>query len=232
MRSPYELSVKEFESLLLAAEKKYASRISRYMLRRSLAVISNYLESYHRIFALRADLRFAQSHVPGEPDLPLCFQKDDEKAITRAIESLKSQLREEHKRSGRTGEPRPLGYIWARERVTGEHHHYHLVLLFDKEVYAYLGNYTESDADNMATRIQKAWCSAIGLDYPEYAYLPHFPKNHTAWFTRDDALTLSDDYYEFLLRTAYLSKDYSKDFYDGYRNFGTSQLIQQPLSDK
>ncbi|HAU8265640.1 inovirus Gp2 family protein [Enterobacter asburiae] len=232
MRSPYELSEKEFESLLLAAEKKYDSRISRYMLRRSLAVISNYLENYHRVFALRADLRFAQSHVPGEPDLPLCFQKDDEKAITRAIESLKSQLREEHKRSGRSGEPRPLGYIWVRERVIGEHHHYHLVLLFDKEVYAYLGNYTESDADNMATRIQKAWCSAIGLDYPEYTYLPHFPKNHTAWFTRDDALTLSDDYYEFLLRTAYLSKDYSKDFYDGYRNFGTSQLIQRPLSDK
>ena len=232
MRSPYELSEKEFESLLLAAEKKYDSRLSRYMLRRSLAVISNYLENYNRVFALRADLRFAQSHVPDEPDLPTCFQKDDEKAITRAIESLKSQLREEHKRSGRAGEPVPLGYIWARERVTGEHPHYHLVLLFDKEVYAYLGNYTESDADNMATRIQKAWCSAIGLDYPEYAYLPHFPKNHSAWFTRDDALTLSADYYDFLLRVAYLSKEYSKDFHDGYRNFGTSQLIQPPLSDK
>jgi hypothetical protein len=105
-------------------------------------VISNYLENYNRIFALRADLRFAQSHVPGEPDMPTCFQKDDEKAITRAIESLKSQLREEHKRSGRAGESAPLGYIWARERVTGEHPHYHLVLLFDREVYAYLGNYT------------------------------------------------------------------------------------------
>ncbi|EEW2245796.1 inovirus Gp2 family protein, partial [Escherichia coli] len=27
-------------------------------------------------------------------------------------------------------------------------------------------------------------------------------------------------------------KDYSKDFHDGYRNFGTSQLIQRSLSDK
>ncbi|WP_220675141.1 inovirus Gp2 family protein, partial [Escherichia coli] len=168
---------------------------------------------------------FPQSHVPGEPDMPTCFQKDDEKAITRAIESLKSQLREEHKRSGRAGESAPLGYIWARERVTGEHPHYHLVLLFDREVYAYLGNYTKADTDNMGVRIQKAWCSAIGLDYPEYAYLPHFPKNNSIWFTRHDALTLSDDYYDFLLRVAYLSKDYSKDFYDGYRNFGTSQLM-------
>ncbi|EMJ2323503.1 inovirus Gp2 family protein [Salmonella enterica] len=224
MRLPYELSEKEFESLQLAAEKKYDSRISRYMLRRSLAVISNYLENYNRVFALCADLRFAQSHVPGEPDLPLCFQKDDEKAITRAIESLKSQLREEHKRSGRSGKPRPLGYIWARERVTGEHPHYHLVLLFDREAYACLGNYTKVDADNMGVRIQKAWCSATGLDYPDYAYLPHFPKNHSSWFTRDDALTLSSDYYDFLLRVAYLTKYNTKDLSDGYRNFGTSQI--------
>ncbi len=72
--------------------------------------------------------------------MPICFQKDDEKAITRSIESLKSQLREEHKRSDRAGKPAPLGYIWARERYISEHHHYHLVLLFNKDVYGYLGN--------------------------------------------------------------------------------------------
>lgn len=224
MSSHFTLSEKEFESLRLAAEKKYGSPISHFMLRRSFDVISNYQEYHNRIFALRADMRFAQSHVPGEPDLPLCFQKDDEKAITRAMESLKSQLRGEHKRSGRTGEPASLGYIWGRERVTEEHPHYHLVLLFDKDIYGYLGDYTNPDADNMGTRIQKAWCSAIGLDYPHYANRVHFPRNHSACFTRHDALTLSDDYYDFLLRVAYLSKDYSKDVNDGYRNFGTSQL--------
>lgn len=224
MSSHYTLSEKEFESLRLAAEKKYGSPISCFMLRRSFDVITNYQENYNRVFALRADLRFAQSHVPGEPDLPLCFQKDDEKAITRAMESLKSQLREEHKRSGRGGEPAPLGYIWAKERDTSEHHHYHLVLLFDKDVYGYLGDYTNPDADNMGTRIQKAWCSAIDLDYPYYASRVNFPKNHSTWFTREDALTLSPDYCDFLLRVAYLAKEYSKDSHDGYRNFGTSQL--------
>lgn len=225
MKSPYDFTEKDFEHLLLTAEARYKSRISSYIFRRSLAVISDFLENYNRVFALRVDLRFAQSHVPGEPDLPLCFQKDDEKAITRAIESLKSQLREEHKRSGRSGEPGLLAYIWARERDTGERPHYHLVLLFDRDIYGYLGDYTKPDADNMGARIQKAWCSAVGLDYPDYAYLPHFPSNHSSWFNRQDALTLRPDYYEFLLRVAYLSKDYSKDFYDGYRNFGTSQRI-------
>lgn len=225
MRSPNELSEKGFESLLLDAENKYNAQMSRYMLRRSLAVIYDFLKKNNRIFAVFVVLRFAQSHATGEPDLPLCFQKDDEKAITRALDSLKSQLRAEHLRSGRAGEPTPLGYIWARERDTSEHPHYHLVLLFDREVYAYLGNYTESDADNMATRIQKAWCSAIGLDYPDYASRIHFPKNHSAWFTRHHALTLHPDYYDFLLRIAYLAKKKTKDLSDGYRNLGTSQIL-------
>lgn len=225
MKSPYKLTEKQFKFLQQEAGEKYNSLISSYMLRRAYDVTSNFSEKHDRMFTLRADFRFAQSHVPGEPDMPICFQKDDEKAITRAIESLKSQLREEHKRSGRAGEPTPFGYIWARERVTGERPHYHLVLMFDREAYAYLGNYNKVGANNMGTRIQKAWCSAIGLSYPDYAYLPHFPKNHSVWFTRDDALTLRPDYYEFLLRVAYLAKTYSKDSHDGYRNFGTSQLI-------
>lgn len=225
MKLPCGLTEKKFESLLLAAEEKYKSRISRYMLRRALAVLYDFLEKHNRIFAVFVVLRFAQSHAPGEPDLPLCFQKDDEKAITRALDSLKSQLRAVHNRSGRAGEPTLFAYIWARERDTSYHPHYHLVLLFDREAYAYLGNYTESDANNMGNRIQKAWCSAIGLDYPDYSNLPHFPKNHSAWFTRHDALTLGHDYYDFLLRVAYLAKYNTKDLSDGYRNLGTSQLI-------
>ncbi|EJV1071799.1 MULTISPECIES: inovirus Gp2 family protein [Enterobacteriaceae] len=225
MKSSYELTEKEFESLVHIAEKKYRSRIENYILRRSLAVVYDFLEKYNRIFALFVVLRFAQSHAPGEPDLPLCFQKDDEKAITRALDSLKSQLRAEHKRSGRAGEPARFAYVWARERDTSEHHHYHLVLLFDRDIYGYLGDYTKGGADNMGTRIQKAWCSAIGLDYFDYAYLPHFPKNHSAWFSRSDALALRPDYHNFLLRLAYLAKEYSKDFHDGNRNFGTSQHL-------
>lgn len=225
MKSPCELTEQQFELLIKIAQEKYKSRLERYILHRSLTVISNYLGNYNRIFALRVDLRFAQSDVPGEPDLPMCFQKDDEKAITRAIKYLKSQLREEHRRSGRADEPAPLGYIWAKERDTSEHYHYHLVLLFNKDVYAYLGDYANPDADNMGTRIQKAWCSAIKLDYPYYANRVQFPENHSTWLTRQDALTPSPDYCDFLLQVAYLAKEYSKDFHDGYRNFGTSQLI-------
>ncbi|WP_309401468.1 inovirus Gp2 family protein [Edwardsiella tarda] len=225
MQSHYDLTETQFDSLIQIAGNKYRSRIERYILRRSLAVISNFWEKHNRIFAVRADLRFAQHSVPGEPDLPLCFQRDDEKVISRMLDSLKSQLREQHKRSGRAGEPALPAYVWARERDTSDHHHYHLLLLFNRDIYGYLGDYTKPDADNMGVRIQKAWCSALKLDYPDYAALVHFPKNHSFWFRREDALMLCPDYYNFLVRVAYLAKEYSKDVHDGYRNFGTSQLI-------
>ncbi len=98
------------------------------------------------------------------------------------------------------------------------------MLLFNRNVYGYLGNYTNCNADNMATRMQKAWCSAVGLDYPDDASLAHFPKNQSFKFYRCDALTRSPVYEDFLLRLAYLAKEKTKDVHQGYRNFGTSQL--------
>ena len=51
------------------------------------------------------------------------------------------------------------------------------MLLFNKDVYAFLGDYRDYDANNMGTRIQKAWCSALGLPYPDNATLVNFPVN-------------------------------------------------------
>ncbi|WP_387467260.1 inovirus Gp2 family protein [Photorhabdus sp. RM323S] len=224
MKSPYELTKKEFELLVKTAEHKYNSPIERYILRKSLAVVYNTLEHHNRIFSCRADLRFAEDHVSDDPDSPVCFQRVDPQSITRCIESLKSQLREDHRRSGRQGKPALPAYVWARERDTSEHPHYHLMLLFNRNVYGYLGDYTNRNADNMATRIQKAWCSAVGLDYPDDATLVHFPKNQSFKFDRCDALTRSPVYEDFLLRLAYLAKENTKDVHDGYRNFSTSLL--------
>ncbi|AHF76145.1 Putative transposase [Sodalis praecaptivus] len=224
MKSPYELTEKEFELLLKTAEKKYDSPIERYILRKSLAVVYNTLEHDNRIFACRTDLRFAEDHVSDDPDSLVCHQRVDPQAITRCIESLKSQLREDHRRSGRHGKPALPAYVWARERDTSEHPHYHLMLLFKRNVYGYLGNYTNRDADNMATRMQKAWCSAVGLNYPYYAALANFPKNQSFKFDRSDALARSPVYVDFLLRLSYLAKENTKDVHDGYRNFGTSLL--------
>lgn len=223
MESQYELSSEEIDGLVEIASRKYRSPIDLNILNPLLNMVYGTLEQNNRILGIRSDLRFAQSHVPGEPDLPLCFQRDDAQAITRSFESLKSQLRADHNRSRRPGNPTLLSYGWCRERDTSEHLHYHLMLLFNADVYGYLGNFQELNAKNMATRIQKAWCSALGLDYPDYAALTEFPPNAVYRFSRFDALDRNSVYWNFLIRLAYLAKTRTKDVHSGYRNFGTSQ---------
>ena len=76
----------------------------------------------------------------------------------------------------------------------------------------------------MATRIRKAWCSALRLTYPDYASLVHFPDDAEYRFDRRDADLHNEKFYKFLERTAYLFKLRSK--VRGSRNFGRSQLIR------
>ncbi|ASA58557.1 TPA: inovirus Gp2 family protein [Escherichia coli] len=223
MESQYSLTNDEIDDLVEIASRKYSSPIDLNILNPLLNMVYGTLEQNNRILGIRSDLRFAQSHVPGEPDLPLCFQRDDAQAITRSFESLKSQLRADHNRSGRPGNPTLLSYGWCRERDTSEHPHYHLMLLFNADVYGYLGNYQELNAKNMATRIQKAWCSAIGLAHEDYSTLAEFPPNAVYRFSRFDALDRSTVYWDFLIRLAYLAKTRTKDAHSGYRNFGASQ---------
>ncbi|EAA7596742.1 inovirus Gp2 family protein [Salmonella enterica] len=226
MESLYSLTNEETDNLVEIASRKYRSPIDLNILNPLLNMVYGTLEQNNRILGIRSDLRFAQSHVPGEPDLPICFQQDDPQAITRFFESLKSQLRADHKRSRRAGDPTLPSYVWCRERDTREHSHYHLMLLFNADVYGYLGNYQELNAKNMATRIQKAWCSATGLAYEDYSTLAEFPPNAVYRFSRFDALDRNGNYRRFLIRLAYLAKTRTKDTYSGYRNFGTSQCLR------
>lgn len=97
------------------------------------------------------------------------------------------------------------------------------MLIFNQDVYGYLGDYTKVDADNMSNRVQKAWFSAVGLDYQDYSKLVQFSeKSHR--LNRNDAVLRSDEYTCFLLRIAYLTKVNTKDVHDTYRNFGFSQI--------
>ncbi|EPF0240900.1 inovirus Gp2 family protein [Escherichia coli] len=223
MKSQYSLTNEENTILVMKASKIYDSHIDLNILNSLLGMVYGTLDQYNRILAIRTDLRFAQSHVPGEPDLPLCFQRDDTQAISRFFESLKSQLRADHNRSGRPGDPTLPSYGWCRERDTSEHPHYHLMLLFNGDVYRYLGNYKDRNGDNMSTRIQKAWCSALGLAHEDYSTLAEFPPNAVYRFSRFDALDRNPVYWNFLVRLAYFAKTRTKDVHSGYRNFGTSQ---------
>lgn len=160
-------------------------------LRRSLDVVSDTLARYPRVYALRVDLRFAVESPEDDADTLTCLQRADPSVITRFMESLKSQLRADHYRQKRRGTPSLPAFIWCREQDTSASPHYHLMLLFNKDVYAFLGDYRDYDANNMGTRIQKAWCSALSLPYPDNATLVNFPDNPQYRFDRQSARELT-----------------------------------------
>lgn len=218
----YKMNTVEVAKLLQQVQSMYGD-INQAYLARSLEVVYSALNEWPRVFALRLDLRFADAHSCGDRDVPDCFQRQDPQVITRFIESLKSQLREAHGRKGHRYAFAAPKYIWVREQVTGVSPHYHLVLLFNKDHYAFLGNYTDHDANNMATRLQKAWCSALKLPYPDYAALINFPSNNAYHVDLTDLMSRSSNYIEFLYRMAYLCKGRTKLICDGFRNFGCSQ---------
>lgn len=219
----YELNVAEVSSLLQQVQGMYGEIHPSYLLR-SLAVVDSTVKEWPRVFAIRVDVRFAKVNPSYDIFHPTRYQRTDSHVITRFIESLKSQLREASKRKRRRYILSELKYIWVREQDSGSLPHYHLVLLFNKDRYTSLGDYTKPEAINMATRIQKAWCSALGLNFPEYAELVHFPKKCEYIFDRKEVLFRSSGYMGFLKRIAYFSKVRTKLVGDGQRNFGCSQL--------
>uniref|UniRef100_UPI0013A6E2BD YagK/YfjJ domain-containing protein n=1 Tax=Aeromonas salmonicida TaxID=645 RepID=UPI0013A6E2BD len=87
-----------------------------------------------------------------------------------------------------------------------------------------LNSRSNFDADNMATRIRKAWCRALRLAYPDYASLVHFPPDAEYRFDRRDADLHNDNFYDFLVRIGYFFKLRSK--VEGGRNYGRSERIR------
>lgn len=223
MEPVFVLKQPEIERLIFTCESHGYGQINRAYLARSMEVLYGELDSQACTCAIRTDLRFAAETLASDVDSLVCLQRSDPAVITRFFQSLKSQLYEEHYRQQRYGAPWLFRYIWCREKDTGLYPHYHLVLFFNKDHYAYLGDYNNPDANNMATRIQKAWCSALGLPYPHYAHLVHFPENRMYWISRSAANNREQIYADFLFRLAYLSKVDTKDINDGQRNFGCSQ---------
>ena len=76
----------------------------------------------------------------------------------------------------------------------------------------------------MGTKIQKAWCSALGLAYPDHKHLVHFAPNGSYVFNKRSMDLKPEHFNNFLIRLAYLCKTRTKIMNDGLRNFGCSQV--------
>ena len=193
---------------------KYMENINR--------VVKQALNDYSSVFALRIDLRFANPEV-GCSESPTCFQRAAGQVMKRFIASLKSQLLAyeiRRKKYGIRVHPTKLRYVWVCEQNEAELPHYHLLIVLNKAAYWRLNSFNSSES--LAGKIQKAWCSALGLDYPEYGVLVHFPDNCEYVLSRKDAIKRNPAFRDFMLRIFYLAKLRTKIRGGGRRCIGYS----------
>ncbi len=108
-------------------------QLSQEYLSKIQSVLNKSLQQHPRTFLVRFDLHLPK--ILACPDFPSDFNTE---AITRFIESLKSQLRAQQERSLRAGKrvhPNTLRYIWAKEQHDSAVPHYHVALLFNNDAY-------------------------------------------------------------------------------------------------
>ncbi len=170
------------------------------------------LQAHPRTLVLRVDLR-----LPGIP------ASSDAAVISRFTESLKAKIRAHQLRKHQQGlcvHRTTLRYVWVKEvgPVSGKRH-YHALLLLNKDAWCTPGDY--QSATSLAGLIKQAWCSALRLNYADYATLVHFPVDPALWVDSN-----SPDYITqrtaVTVRASYLAKDFSKCYGGGERSFGCS----------
>lgn len=211
------ISTRETVNAVKKAEAAFGPLNTEYQ-KKMDKVIKQALAEYPRLLAIRVDFRL--------PDLddPDHHARTDSSVITRLFKSLKERLESDQKNKAKTGmrvHSCHLRYIWVREFNRYGKKHYHVLLLLNKDAYYHPGDF-EKDDDTLASMISAAWLSALGLEYPQYKYLTHFPIRGYYWIdTKGERhLTTLDALY---FRTSYMAKQATKSNEDGERNFGCSQ---------
>jgi len=182
-----------------------------YSLKRT---IDNALEQYPRSLGFRVDLR-----LPVGLDLPDFAYTNQ--VISKFIESFKAKI--EHNRLMARVRSRyvhgcRVRYVWAREEVAMGRPHYHLVILVNRDAFNYLGK-LQSDNQNMISRMEEAWASALGLSLDQVEGLVEIPEN--AMYRMD--CRNSECRLDLFHRASYLCKAVTKNYGDGQHGFGCSR---------
>ncbi|WP_041472822.1 inovirus Gp2 family protein [Vibrio atlanticus] len=174
--------------------------------------IDKAVTQHPRTTAIRVDLRLAKS---------LLF--DDTGVIKNFIASLDAQIQADlsrKKRRGQTARSCKVRYAWCKERSTSLSHHYHLVLLLNKDVYHSLGRFDQKG--NLSDMIKKAWCRTLDIKANEGDTLVHFPDCPTYWLDKNsDKFDQQVD--SLFKRVSYLAKVETKHYGDKTRSFGCSR---------
>ncbi|SFM43653.1 inovirus Gp2 family protein [Halopseudomonas yangmingensis] len=204
-----------FEGLSVMVDKgpfieQYLSRLKR--------TIELALDEYPRLLAFRADLR-----LPAGVDLPV--HTDSNVVISRFLDSFKAKIKHNRLRArecNKYAHDSKVRYVWAREVGQRERPHYHLLILLNLDAFYTLGK-LDSTADNMISRMQEAWASALGMRVELVKGLVHIPANAVYRVDRKVKAGKPDRLPELFYRTSYLCKAVTKSYGRGHWGFGTSR---------
>ena len=204
-----------FEGLPVMVEK---GPFVRQYLSRLKHTIDLALEQYSRILAYRVDLR-----LPVGIDLPDHAYRN--KVISDFIESFKAKIKRNRDKAcerSPCAHDCKVRYVWAREVGWGGRPHYHLLIVLNRDAYYTVGR-LRSEADNMISRMQEAWASALGLADNQVDGLVEIPRNAEYRVDRyvraGDEDVLPDLFY----RASYLCKSATKSYGDRQRSFDASK---------
>ncbi|EMA4529137.1 TPA: inovirus Gp2 family protein [Pseudomonas aeruginosa] len=172
------------------------------------------LNQYSRVFAFRVDLRLpTNGSAPGYA----CTNA----ILNRFLESFKAKIKHNRymaRQKNKYAHECTVRYVWAREIGRNDRPHYHLLFLLNHDAFYTLGR-INSDSDNMYSRLNEAWASALGLSLEAIAGLVHVPENPVYRLHRDNLEAQRALFY----RASYLCKSATKRFGDGNHGFGHSR---------
>lgn len=205
-----------FEGLPVIVRKgpfieQYLSRLKR--------TIEQALDEYPRLLAFRVDLR-----LPAAYDLST--DVDSNAVISRFLDSFKAKIRHNRFKAReryKFAHDSQVRYVWTREEGQRERPHYHLLILLNRDAFYGLGK-LDSTADNMISRMQEAWASALGMPVEHARGLVHIPVDPVYRVDREPKdPKKADRLPELFYRASYLCKAATKRYGNGHWGFGTSR---------
>lgn len=170
------------------------------------------VSDHRQVFAVRFDLRFPDDYltlIPGNT------------VISRFVDSLTFRIQSARQRSARlngSAHQTRVRWCWVREIGQEGRPHYHFVLLLNRDAYHTVGRF-KSERENLYSRIQSAWGSALRIPFDDADGLVHIPDKATFILSMDHPEEM-DQYFH---RVSYVCKAATKDYGSRCRAFGCSR---------
>lgn len=195
-----------------------------YPINPNYSLVTQYLEKLHRVIngSIQGYPRTFAVLVELHCDRPTRELSDSNRVMQAFKDVLDARIASYLKQQvarGRRVYPAKVRWVWAREQSGSHVPHFHVLLLFNKDVFYALGDYSPGSSSLMSM-IREAWNSALGIP-PEHAHgLVHVPKNAEYHLV---AANQYADLPHLFKRASYLCKAETKRFGQRVQCFGGSR---------